>query len=163
MNDRDADTDQERQAGLASVGATLAAAREEQQRSLESVAADLHLQPGGSFVGVGLWRPDTPTLKKIRDALVADFPGLTRDRQYGVGRIGSVPYIVVDTGGLSPDEVAWIEARDPTGFRWSAQGQILLDLPYAPPSRDEEHNDRLHQLINAALIWVVASKEPKGV
>ena len=46
MNDRDADTDQERQAGLASVGATLAAAREEQQRSLESVAADLHLQPG---------------------------------------------------------------------------------------------------------------------
>ena len=46
MNDRDADTDQQRQAGLASVGATLAAAREEQQRSLESVAADLHLQPG---------------------------------------------------------------------------------------------------------------------
>ena len=46
MNDRDADTGQERQAGLASVGATLAAAREEQQRSLESVAADLHLQPG---------------------------------------------------------------------------------------------------------------------
>jgi len=34
----------------------------------------LHLQPGNSFIGVGLWRPDTPTLKKIRDALVAD-PG----------------------------------------------------------------------------------------
>jgi uncharacterized protein (TIGR02453 family) len=32
----------------------------------------LHLQPGNSFVGVGLWRPDTPTLKLIRDALVAD-------------------------------------------------------------------------------------------
>ena len=45
MNDRDADTNQERQAGLTSVGVTLAAAREEQQRSLESVAADLHLQP----------------------------------------------------------------------------------------------------------------------
>ncbi|MGI9320651.1 MAG: RodZ domain-containing protein [Thiogranum sp.] len=45
MNDREADTDQERQLGLASVGATLAAAREEQQRSLDSVAADLHLQP----------------------------------------------------------------------------------------------------------------------
>ena len=45
MNDRQADTDQERQLGLASVGATLAAAREEQQRSLDSVAADLHLQP----------------------------------------------------------------------------------------------------------------------
>jgi cytoskeleton protein RodZ len=45
LNDRVVDTDQERQVGLASVGATLAAAREEQQRSLESVAADLHLQP----------------------------------------------------------------------------------------------------------------------
>ena len=45
MNDRAVDTNQERQAGLTSVGATLAAAREEQQRSLESVAADLHLQP----------------------------------------------------------------------------------------------------------------------
>ena len=45
MNDREADTDQERQLGLASVGATLAAAREQQQRSLDSVAADLHLQP----------------------------------------------------------------------------------------------------------------------
>ncbi|MEA3275842.1 MAG: ribosome biogenesis GTPase Der [Pseudomonadota bacterium] len=40
-------------------------------------------------------------LTRTRDALVADFPGLTRDRQYGVGRIGPAPYIVVDTGGLS--------------------------------------------------------------
>lgn len=45
MNDREADTNQERQVGLTSVGITLAAAREEQRRSLESVAADLHLQP----------------------------------------------------------------------------------------------------------------------
>jgi GTP-binding protein len=39
-------------------------------------------------------------LTKSRDALVADFPGLTRDRQYGVGRLGPGAYIVVDTGGL---------------------------------------------------------------
>lgn len=42
-------------------------------------------------------------LTRSRDALVADFPGLTRDRQYGYGRIGPVPYLVVDTGGLSGD------------------------------------------------------------
>jgi GTP-binding protein len=36
-----------------------------------------------------------------RAALVSDFPGLTRDRQYGTGRVGGRPYIVVDTGGLS--------------------------------------------------------------
>jgi GTP-binding protein len=40
-------------------------------------------------------------LTRTRDALVADLPGLTRDRQYGFGRIGPVPYIVVDTGGLT--------------------------------------------------------------
>ena len=40
-------------------------------------------------------------LTRTRDALVADLPGLTRDRQYGFGRVGPVPYIVVDTGGLT--------------------------------------------------------------
>ncbi len=43
-------------------------------------------------------------LTRSRDALVADFPGLTRDRQYGQGRVGGQPYIVVDTGGLVGDE-----------------------------------------------------------
>jgi GTP-binding protein len=40
-------------------------------------------------------------LTRTRDALVADFPGLTRDRRYGIGRIGPGPYLVVDTGGIS--------------------------------------------------------------
>lgn len=41
-------------------------------------------------------------LTRSRDAIVADFPGLTRDRQYGEGRLGPRPYIVVDTGGFEP-------------------------------------------------------------
>src|SRR5215510_4963373 len=41
-------------------------------------------------------------LTKTRDALVADVPGLTRDRLYGAGRVGAKPYLVVDTGGLEP-------------------------------------------------------------
>ena len=40
-------------------------------------------------------------LTRTQDALVADWPGLTRDRQYGDGRIGGWPYLLVDTGGLS--------------------------------------------------------------
>ncbi|MDG6778442.1 ribosome biogenesis GTPase Der [Thiomicrorhabdus sp. zzn3] len=40
-------------------------------------------------------------LTRTRDAIVADYPGLTRDRQYGTGRVGHSDYIVVDTGGLS--------------------------------------------------------------
>jgi GTPase len=52
-------------------------------------------------------------LTRTRDALVADLPGLTRDRQYGFGRVGPVPYIVVDTGGLSGtrDELDGLMAR----------------------------------------------------
>lgn len=47
-------------------------------------------------------------LTRTRDALVADFPGLTRDRQYGIGRLGPAPYVVVDTGGLGePDDVTY--------------------------------------------------------
>ena len=43
-------------------------------------------------------------LTRSRDALVADLPGLTRDRKYGSGKVGEKPYIVVDTGGLSGEE-----------------------------------------------------------
>ncbi len=41
-------------------------------------------------------------LTRSRDALVADMPGLTRDRHYGEGRIGDRPFFVVDTGGFEP-------------------------------------------------------------
>lgn len=41
---------------------------------------------------------------RTRDALVADLPGLTRDRQYGEGRLGEHKFIVIDTGGLSGGE-----------------------------------------------------------
>ena len=44
------------------------------------------------------------SLTRTRDALVADLPGLTRDRQYGLGQRGPQPYMVVDTGGLTGEE-----------------------------------------------------------
>ena len=40
-------------------------------------------------------------LTRTRDALVADVPGLTRDRKYGDGKVGERPFIVIDTGGLT--------------------------------------------------------------
>jgi len=43
-------------------------------------------------------------LTRSRDAIVADYPGLTRDRQYGFGRLGPIPYIVIDTGGVAGGE-----------------------------------------------------------
>ena len=41
-------------------------------------------------------------LTRARDALVADLPGLTRDRHYGPGRVGDREYLVVDTAGFDP-------------------------------------------------------------
>ena len=41
-------------------------------------------------------------MTRSRDALVADLPGLTRDRHYGEGRMGERPFLVIDTGGFEP-------------------------------------------------------------
>ena len=39
-------------------------------------------------------------LTRTRDALVADMPGVTRDRQYGISDVGETPCVLIDTGGL---------------------------------------------------------------
>ena len=44
-------------------------------------------------------------LTASRDALVHDFPGVTRDRQYGEGKLGEKPFIVIDTGGLAGEQL----------------------------------------------------------
>lgn len=53
-------------------------------------------------------------LTGTRDAIVADVPGVTRDRQYGFGRVGPVPYVVIDTGGL---------VENPTGIEAQMRAQ----------------------------------------
>jgi GTPase len=47
-------------------------------------------------------------MTKSRDAIVADFAGLTRDRHYGDGRSGEHEFIVIDTGGFEPDSTTGI-------------------------------------------------------
>lgn len=47
-------------------------------------------------------------MTKSRDAIVADFAGLTRDRHYGDGRLGQREFIVIDTGGFEPDRATGI-------------------------------------------------------
>ena len=49
-------------------------------------------------------------LTRSRDAIVADYAGLTRDRQYGFGKLGQIPYIVIDTGGVAGGEEGIAEA-----------------------------------------------------
>jgi GTPase len=70
-------------------------------------------------------------LTSTRDAIVADIPGLTRDRQYGFGRVGPVPYIVIDTGGL---------VENPTGIETQMREQT---------ERAVEEADRLIFIVDA--------------
>jgi GTPase len=60
-------------------------------------------------------------LTGTRDALVADLPGLTRDRQYGTGEHEGKAFVVVDTGGLMP------ESKDPLAALAEDQAKVALD------------------------------------
>ncbi|MGH8541476.1 MAG: ribosome biogenesis GTPase Der, partial [Stenotrophobium sp.] len=60
-------------------------------------------------------------LTGTRDALVADLPGLTRDRQYGYAQFEGRHFMVVDTGGLMP------EAGDALAALAEEQAQIALE------------------------------------
>ncbi len=64
-------------------------------------------------------------LTKTRDALVMDMPGVTRDRQYGDGRVGDRAYIVVDTGGIA-------EPDDP-------EMSVMTDQQVAQAIREADH------------------------
>ena len=67
-------------------------------------------------------------LTKSRDALVADLPGLTRDRQYGEGTLAGHNFIVVDTGGIS-----WFEN---TSRATEIESQVLAQALHAAAEAD---------------------------
>ena len=50
-------------------------------------------------------------ITKSRDAIVADYSGLTRDRHYGDARLGAQEFIVVDTGGFEPEKPSGVVAE----------------------------------------------------
>jgi GTP-binding protein len=60
-------------------------------------------------------------LTRSRAAIVADIPGLTRDRHYGHGRLGERAFTVVDTGGFEP------EAREGVVAAMAVQTELALD------------------------------------
>ena len=50
-------------------------------------------------------------ITKSRDAIVADYAGLTRDRHYGDARLGNREFIVIDTGGFEPEKPTGVVAQ----------------------------------------------------
>jgi GTP-binding protein len=67
-------------------------------------------------------------LTGTRDAIVADVPGVTRDRQYGYGRAGEVPCVVVDTGGVvtSPRNTVEQQMRSQTERAVAEADRLVL-------------------------------------
>jgi GTP-binding protein len=70
-------------------------------------------------------------LTRSRAALVADVPGLTRDRQYGDGLVGDRPYFVVDTGGVTDSLVTAISRQALRGSVSSQTRQALTEADSA--------------------------------
>ncbi|MDQ2639718.1 MAG: ribosome biogenesis GTPase Der [Pseudomonadota bacterium] len=68
------------------------------------------------------------TLTGTRDAIVADVPGVTRDRQYGYGRAGDVPCVIVDTGGVvtSPRSTVEQQMREQTERAIAEADRLVL-------------------------------------
>lgn len=67
-------------------------------------------------------------LTRTQDALVADFPGLTRDRQYGDANFDKKPFIVVDTGGIGVDDIAVDELMSKQSATALDEADIILFL-----------------------------------
>lgn len=87
-------------------------------------------------------------LTRTRDALVADQPGLTRDRKYGEGKVGSHSFIVIDTGGLTNEADALDELMAEQVWQAVDEADIVMFLTDAKDglvAGDEEIAKRLRR------------------
>ncbi|MBL8422111.1 MAG: ribosome biogenesis GTPase Der [Candidatus Accumulibacter phosphatis] len=101
-------------------------------------------------------------LTRTRDALVADLPGLTRDRHYGHGKLGSKPYLVIDTGGFEPlakDGIMYHMARQTEQAIDEADVVILVvDGRSGLTALDKEIANRLRKVDRPVLVAVNKSE-----
>jgi len=98
-------------------------------------------------------------LTRSRDALVADFPGLTRDRQYGFGKQGPVPYLIIDTGGVAGGEEGISELmaeQTITALKEADVAIVMVDGRSGRTAADEYVASLARQ--HAKQTWLVANK-----
>lgn len=98
-------------------------------------------------------------LTRTRDAIVADYPGLTRDRQYGFGKAGPVPYLVIDTGGVAGGESGINELMVDQTVRAlkEADAAIVLVDGRSGLTAADQHVAELARK-NARASWLVVNK-----
>ncbi len=98
-------------------------------------------------------------LTRSRDALVADYPGLTRDRKYGFGKMGPIPYLVIDTGGVAGGEEGIQEAMVDQTIRalQEADAAIILVDGRSGLTAADEHVAALARR-HARKTWLAVNK-----
>jgi len=98
-------------------------------------------------------------LTRSRDALVADYPGLTRDRKYGFGKLGAIPYLVIDTGGVAGGEVGIDERMVEQTVRALGEADaaiVLVDGREGLTAADEHVADLARR--HAGKVWLAVNK-----
>ncbi len=101
---------------------------------------------------------------RSRDALVADFPGLTRDRQYGRGRLGDQPFIVVDTGGFEPIAKTGIVREMARQTREAiAESDVVVFIVDGRAGLTEQDRDIADMLRKAGRAVVLAVNKAEGL
>ncbi|MGC9127182.1 MAG: ribosome biogenesis GTPase Der [Acidithiobacillus sp.] len=99
-------------------------------------------------------------LTRSREALVADLPGLTRDRHYGVAQHGGQRFLVIDTGGFEPEEreglVAAMAAQTRQAIAEADAVCFLVDAKEGLSAQDEEIATELRR--SGKTVYLVVNK-----
>jgi len=103
-------------------------------------------------------------LTKTRDAIVADFAGLTRDRHYGNGKLGPHEYIVIDTGGFEPDAANGIYKEMARQTRQAvAESDVVIFVVDARAGISAQDHDIANYLRKLGKPTVLAANKAEGL
>lgn len=103
-------------------------------------------------------------LTKSRDAIVADFAGLTRDRHYGNGKQGQHEYIVIDTGGFEPDADAGIYKEMAKQTRQAvAEADVVIFLVDARAGVSAQDHDIANYLRRLGKPCLLVANKAEGL
>ena len=103
-------------------------------------------------------------LTKSRDAIVADFAGLTRDRHYGNGRQGPYEFIVIDTGGFEPDATSGIYKEMAKQTRQAvAEADVVIFVVDARAGLSAQDHDIAKYLRRLGKPCVLAANKAEGM
>ena len=103
-------------------------------------------------------------ITRSRDAIVADFPGLTRDRHYGDARLGAREFIVVDTGGFEPESETGIVREMARQTRQAvAEADVVIFVVDARAGLSVQDHDIASYLRSQRKKVILAANKAEGM